>query len=264
MVDKSLIKVGYLISYDYDLLKYSLPTIYKYSDEIYLAIDKDRKTWMGNSYNLPDNFFDWIQDVDYDNKIFIYEDSFYISSFTPMMLETRSRNLLARCMGDGGWHIQIDVDEYFLNFDKFVHFLRSLNSDSQINIYAKWITIFKQDNSGVYYIDNNEEFPIATNAPNYVRARFTNKNGLNIISKLKVLHQSWGRSKTDLKLKLDNWGHANDLDRSAYLAFWNSIDKDNYTEVIDFHPFNPSLWHELKYIDVESIFSLIKKMGGLT
>ena len=51
-----MIKVGYLISYDYELLFSSLPTVYDESDEIFLAIDKDRRTWAGNNFSLPSTF----------------------------------------------------------------------------------------------------------------------------------------------------------------------------------------------------------------
>lgn len=115
MNNKQNIKVGYLVSYDYQLMEYSLPTVYQCSDQIYLAIDKNRKTWRGNTYELPNTFFEWIKGVDKENKIHIYEDSFYFSNISPMELETRERNLLANFMGSGGWHIQIDVDEYFLD-----------------------------------------------------------------------------------------------------------------------------------------------------
>ena len=36
--------VGFLLSYDYELLKYSLPPVYQFADRIYLAKDKNNKT----------------------------------------------------------------------------------------------------------------------------------------------------------------------------------------------------------------------------
>ena len=58
------IKVGIPVSYDYRLLEYSLPRVYPYTDAICLAIDKERKTWKGNSYQLPDTFFTWLRTFD--------------------------------------------------------------------------------------------------------------------------------------------------------------------------------------------------------
>lgn len=260
MNNKQNIKVGYLVSYDYQLMEYSLPTVYQCSDQIYLAIDKNRKTWRGNTYELPNTFFEWIKGVDKENKIHIYEDSFYFSNISPMELETRERNLLANFMGSGGWHIQIDVDEYFLDFKGFVNSLNLLDNSSPATIYAKWITIFKQDITGFYYIEADEEFPIATNSPFYTQARHTDQNVKKLIFDFDVLHQSWGRSKEDLVFKLENWGHSNNIDWKAYLDFWQLINKDNYGDVKNIHPLFPPLWPNLKYINVDNISLLIERM----
>ena len=72
------IQVGFLISYDYILLKNALPQVYDYSDSIFLAIDKNRKTWNGANFTIDNSFFDWIKEIDVANKIEIYEDQFYI------------------------------------------------------------------------------------------------------------------------------------------------------------------------------------------
>ncbi len=60
--NKPLIKVGMLISYDYMYIKDSLPRIYPYVDYIAFAIDKDRKTWGGENFDIPDAFFEWVKD----------------------------------------------------------------------------------------------------------------------------------------------------------------------------------------------------------
>ena len=54
------IHVGFLLSYDYELLKYSLPPVYQFADRIYLAKDKNNKTWSGNSYHIDPLFFIWL------------------------------------------------------------------------------------------------------------------------------------------------------------------------------------------------------------
>ena len=43
------IHVGFLLSYDYEKLKLSLPPVYKYSDAIFIAMDINNKTWSGNT-----------------------------------------------------------------------------------------------------------------------------------------------------------------------------------------------------------------------
>ena len=62
-----MIKVGYLVSYDYELIFNSLPTIYNDADSIYLAIDENRSTWSGNNFTIKilTLFKYWL----YDSKI---------------------------------------------------------------------------------------------------------------------------------------------------------------------------------------------------
>ena len=72
------VKVGFLVSYDYELIKNSLLPVYEYADRIVPAVDKDSRTWSGNSFQVDDSFWQWISDFDTRQKIEIYRDSFYV------------------------------------------------------------------------------------------------------------------------------------------------------------------------------------------
>ena len=48
-----MIKLGYCVAYDWDLLRYSIPKIYEHTDVICLSIDKNRQSWTGE-------FFSWV------------------------------------------------------------------------------------------------------------------------------------------------------------------------------------------------------------
>ncbi len=63
------IQVGFLLSYDYELLKNAIPPIYNNTDSIFLAVDKDRLTWNGNLFHIDDSFFLWLKEFDTENKI---------------------------------------------------------------------------------------------------------------------------------------------------------------------------------------------------
>ncbi|WP_165023362.1 hypothetical protein [Dysgonomonas sp. ZJ279] len=254
------IKVGYLISYDYQYLEISLPTIYKNADYIALAIDKDRKTWSGTSFNIPDSFFNWIKEIDIDKKIHIYEDSFYDPTLSTIECDTRERNMLARFMGDDGWHIQIDTDEYFLDFSKFIQYIKSLDINISTIVYAEWITMFKQSGNDTLLIDSCEIFPLATNRPVYKKARFTDKLKKNIYTKFKVIHQSWARSEDELAFKLKNWSHAQDFNVDAYFNLWKVLDRYTYKYLANFHPMNPPLWKSLECVEADNITILIEKV----
>src|SRR5690349_10266607 len=111
-----MIKVGFCVSYDWVLLKRSLPRVYGQADKICLSIDKNRRSWTGTPYVFDEDAFrSWISSVDVQNKIDVYEDDFALSNLSAMENDTRQRNLMAKRLGKGGWHIQVDSDEYFLD-----------------------------------------------------------------------------------------------------------------------------------------------------
>ena len=259
MKNNEKIKIGCLVSYDYKYFEYSLPVFYKHADIIVLAIDKDRLTWSGQLFEIPVSFFDWIKSLDIDNKIEIYEDSFYNSELTTMECDTRERNMLANRLGIGGWHIQIDSDEYFLDFGGFVHYLKTLDSNKSHSIFAEWITIFKQKESEIFLIDSKERVPIATNRPIYSNARFLKKDKdvKEIYSSFKILHHSWGRSVEELEQKLANWSHNKDFDVTSYFNLWKVIDRYNYKFLHNFHPLDGVSWKALECIEASTIPELI-------
>lgn len=254
------IKVGLLVSYDYIYIKDSLPRIYPYADTISLAIDKDRKTWSGESFEIEDSFFDWIKEFDKDNKIRIYEDSFYVPTLSTIECDTRERNMLAQFMGEGGWHLQIDSDEYFLNFEKFVDYLRTLDISKETQVFARWITMYKKIGNDYFFINTNEVFPVASNKPSYICARMS-KSDNNIYTDFKALHQSWARSDEEIKLKIRNWGHNTDFDVEAYYLFWKAINRQTYKYARSFHPLDSWLWPSLEYFEVQSIEELVGKVN---
>lgn len=256
------IKVGFLISYDWELLRYSLPLIYQWSDKIFLAIDVNRRTWKGNHFSIPDSFFVWLRGFDKSNKISIYEDDFFVPNLTPMECETRERNMLAAFMGEEGWHVQLDTDEYFLNFDVFTENLKSWVGKDKVQINCIWINLYKKVVGGFLVISpvdkGYERFPCATNNPKYVVARNTKSeivpmNGI-------VLHQSWAREEQEILAKLKNWGHADDFDSASYFALWQALDDKNYKYLKNLHPIWPELWPELTYQEGGDVSELIENM----
>ena len=262
MDDKS-IKVGFCVAYDWYLLKHSLPIIYPYADVICLSIDKDRISWAGNKYPINDKeFYAFVNDIDTQHKIVIYEDDFYQENLTSMQNEVRQRNKMAQYLGidQKSWYIQLDADEYFLNFEAFCNELQQLRPTRPINVCCPFVILFKKTDKGYLFIknegyDQQELIPIATNVPAY---QFGRRNGyFNYHTRHIVLHQSWARSAEEIQQKLQNWGHNNDFDTNAYLEKWRSLSVDNYKKYIDFHPFNPESWQGLDYVKADSISELI-------
>lgn len=261
-----MIKVVFLLAYDYEYVKFSLPCVYEYADQILFSIDKNRISWSGNTFKFDESIIDWIKTYDVNNKIRFYEDDFYVSSNTPMQNDTRQRLLSANFLGKGGWTLMIDVDEYFLNFQAFVTLLNKYNNylidpkKTPICIAANWINVFKQDESGFYFIsESNFPVKIATNNPEYTMAR--DLNHFTYYSDFVIVHQSWARPKEEMKFKLENWSHKNDvINASNYYEFWLGVNENNYKKVKDFCNAHPaSAWKRLDFIKAKDPIELIKE-----
>lgn len=257
------IKVGYMIAYDYEYLKQSLPTVYPHADKITVALDKKRKTYAGEDFTIDPAFFTWLKDFDRQGKINLYEDDFYVPGMATRDAEVRERNMLAKKMGEGGWHIQIDTDEYFVDFEELVKELKEAElkyKDRKVSFRLYWHTIFKIIPEGYFLIDDSyEAFALATNHPVYEQGRY-NHSIENVVLKHVVLHQSWGRGEDELAKKLRNWSHSDDFDTQGYFEFWKSVNVANYKYICNFHPLYPDYWRKLKFVEAKSIADVIDQI----
>ncbi|MBT3588957.1 MAG: hypothetical protein HN507_09935 [Flavobacteriaceae bacterium] len=254
------INVGFLVAYDYDLLKISIPLIYENATKIVLALDKNYQTWSGNYFKVGDSFFEWIEQIDINKKIIIYKDVFYLPENTAIQNDTRERNLLAKEMGEG-FCIQLDADEFVLDFKEMVTFLnkheKKLSGTKKYQVCAYLNDVYKETENGFLFVKEVSPFYMGTNQPNFVRAR-KNKNQQKWYIPFAVIHLTWGRSAEELKFKLENWGHNIDFDTKKYFDFWNSINEINYKDHKCFHPFNSKSWKELHFIEGKNIIDIIK------
>lgn len=250
------IHVGFLLSYDYELLKLSLPPVYKAADRIFLAHDKDFRTWNGKNFKVDPNFFNWLKEFDVDHKIEIYTDDFYLPELSTIENDTRERTMLSEKMGIGNWLIQVDSDEYFIDFEKFVNDLRKFDhyldnpEKNKIQIAAFWLIIYKYTNEGILYVDKPLKAVFATNYPNYKYARRTNERV--IYTNNLILHESVSRSESDLRFKLENWGHNKDVNKD-FLNKWIAVDETNYMNYENFYYIEPERWKKLEYFPTKNI-----------
>lgn len=262
-----IVKAGYLISYDYEYLKYSLPLIYDNEkiQEIILIIDKDRLTWSGNKFEISDDFFKWIKVFDKHHKIKIIEESFCNTALSPMINETVERNYLYSKMGKCDWYIQLDCDEYFINFDSFIKELEAIYLDKNktlnpISVTARFANLFKQTEKGFLVISPiKENCWVATSNPvcHYGRV---NEENQKIESDAIIVHQSWARKQEEICQKITNWGHKNDFNSDSYFKLWQCLDEHNYKYVQNFHPLknNEGIWNHLKLLNIENIDKLLQ------
>lgn len=260
---KEKINVGFCISYDWELLQYAIPLIYDEADQICLSVDKDRISWNHLPFEFNESEFNqFVRSIDKDHKIRLFEADFHQENLIPKENEVRQRTLMADFMGQEGWHIQLDCDEYFLNFKGFVDFLRRrpVNQD-RVNICCALLIIFKKVDEGFLVIAPEtfaeiEFCPIATRFPNYEYGR---KNGyFNILTDFAILHQSWARDPAEIRQKLSNWGHVGDYNPEEFFALWENLSGENYTQLRNFHPIQAEVWSKLELIQSEGVDELIK------
>ncbi len=262
-----MIKVGYLVSYDYSMFLTSVKQLYNHVNKIYVAIDIDRKTWSGNIFEIPDSFFNEVKQFDTKNKIEFYFDNFFVAELLPMQCETRERNLLLKKMGKG-WLMQLDVDEYIYDFKSISQYLKNhwyLTVSPKLTpilFRGKLVTLFRKLPSGYLYIENNERFSFITNQSNYTLTRNNNKVR-NHYTNINVIHQSWARSEDEIQMKIKNWGHRDDFDTQKFFEFWKSLNNINYKKYKNFHPLSPNIWNELKFLPSSSIEEFIQEYSAV-
>ena len=158
-MNKPKIKVGFCVAYDWELLKNSIPRVYNAADTICLSIDKNRTSWSGKKYDFDESAFQgFIAQIDTQHKIKIYEDNFSLPDLSSIENDNRQRNMMADFLGKGGWHIQVDSDEYFLDFEGFVNYLTNHFPDPDtikpINVCCNWVSLIKRTENGFLYVNH--------------------------------------------------------------------------------------------------------------
>jgi hypothetical protein len=265
MKERLPIKLGFCVAYDWQLLEHALPLVYNHADLICLSLDKDRTSWAGQPFSFDESGFKrLVEQIDKDKKIKVYQDDFHLQHLQPMENEVRQRNLMAEFMGEGGWHLQLDADEYFLDFKGFTDYLQKFNHDTRrINVCCPWITMYKKSGNNFLLIHpqkfgQHEFIQIATRWPHYEYGR---RNGyFNILTDFFLLHQSWARTETEVWEKLNNWGHKNDIDVAKYFEQWKNCDDRSFMNYKNFHHLKPNAWPSLINVEAGSIHELSKKI----
>jgi len=260
------IHVGFLFSYDYEKLKISIPLVYNDADAIFLAVDEKFRTWSGEIFEVDDQFFEWIKTFDTQNKITIYRDNFYVPELSAIENDNRERQMLSLKMGIGNWLIQVDSDEYFLDFKKFVKDLRKYDSfldnpeKNRIQIAAFLINMFKYTDDGLLYVDKVTRGLMATNYPDYKVARNTRQR---IIYTPNVLwHETLSRTSEEIEYKFKNWGHNDEVNVDAFMQKWKLVNKSNYKEMRGFFYIEPEKWNRLEFVSGNTINEIIKNFNG--
>jgi hypothetical protein len=260
----NMVKVGFCIAYDWNFLRYALPLVYDAADSICISIDGDRRTWANKPFQFDDRrFCELIRATDVSNKIDVYEDDFHVAALTSAQNEVRQRRLMAERMGEGGWHVQLDCDEYFLDFTGFVEYLKAFpRRQYPFNVCCQLVTLFKKVDEGFLYVyptlsKHFEFLQVASRMPLYDDGR---RNGsFNVHAPFLIIHQSWARNGAAIVQKMSNWGHKDDFDSEEYFKFWQRVDKNNFKNIRSLHPIQPDAWPGLAFIQGADVDELIAR-----
>lgn len=252
------IKIGICVAYDWYYLERALPYIYDSADKIVLSLDKDHISWSLNPFEFDDvAFSQLVSRLDLNKKITIVRDDYHLATLSPMENEVRQRNEMAKHLGAGGWHLQLDCDEYFLEFPAFATWLKNWMPANPVNVCCSFLTLFKQLDSGYLVINpestkNLEFIQIATNKPEYKTGR--RNDWFNVYTNFILVHQSWARNESEVVTKITNWGHRNDFDSRKFVTFWKELSEVNYQQCHNLHPIIPQVWPSLKLVRTEELY----------
>lgn len=260
------IHVGFLLSYDYENLKKAIPPVYEAADAIFIAEDIEYRTWSGERFEVSPSFYEWLREFDTQKKIQIYNDHFYLPELSAIENDTRERTLLSEKMGLGNWLVQVDADEYFIDFQAFVKSLRKYDrflekpEKTPIQIAGFLINMYKYTEEGLLYVDQPTKVLLATNYPKYTFAR-QNRKRIVYVDHL-LMHECISRNEMDLMTKLTNWGHSKDFDIEKYVEKWRSVNKENYKEMQDFFYLQPEGWKTLDYIGTKNMEEIKSQLNA--
>lgn len=259
------IHVGFLMSYDYEKLKLSLPPVYKDADAIFIAIDEKNRTWSGEFFTVNPDFYLWLKTFDVDHKITLYKDNFCVPNLSAIQNDTRERYMLSKKMGIGNWLVQVDSDEIFVDFKKFIQTLRKHDSfletpeKNPIQISGFLINIYKYLDDGVLYVNEPTKVFLATNYPNYKVARKTKER--IIYTDNVLLHECLSRSEDELRFKFKNWGH-NDEINNEFFDKWLKANKSNYHTIKNVFYLEPHKWKALGFFKSKRIEDIKQIIDG--
>lgn len=252
------IAVGFLVAYDFEYLKISLPLIYEEATFIVLGLDKNRLSFSGHPFLIDPAIFEWVEAMDHQKKVIWQQAAFYKEGFTPMQVETTTRNKLFEVLPQlMDWYLQLDSDEYLLDFKGLKAWLDTAPVAACNAVRLYWKTLFKQHRHGYFVVGSaTETFPALSRLPYYEVARIP-KGADTLTGPFFVLHQSWARNKKEIEQKIKNWGHKDDLNWQGFLDKWDKCNTLNFRYYRYFHPMHAPLWPYLEFIPLPTVEKLI-------
>lgn len=236
------------VAYDWQYAPQAVAAIRDHVDEIILGVDSARMTWAGNSFSI--DVPELLARCESD-KVHVIEGDFHDSP-SPSENELRERNYL-RARAKHPWIMQVDADEYL----EFRSDLRALvgamaGRAEPIQGFGTWVTVMKTFGDWALVVHPpSEAFPLISQRVVPLHAGRHAGSKAAVMTDIRALHWSWGRTRDEVRQKLENWGHARDFDTSRFLEWWDGLSLENYQEQRDFHPLSGPTWKSLRKVRVQ-------------
>lgn len=261
-----------LISYDADYLLKSIPSYYKYVDEIVLGLDEDRISWSKNNFSFDeDTIWSELQKIDIKDKIKVVEHNFHRSS-VPIENDTHERNFLKeQCAND--WVFSFDADEILINAKHFFEdYFPIVESYNNIELMFTWFLVYKEFDDGYLVIaDENRNnifkkdvqgFSARKNLHTYTYCRWTNAEK-KVLTPLAILHYSFCRPQKDLRTKINNFGHSIESKKNPFYEIQKQVNLTNYKNLINFKTSNMGpQWPTLKFVPKDEFTEYLNEQAS--
>lgn len=238
-----------LACYDWRLLPTSIAAYYEHAEEILVGLDLDRITWGGKPFELDRaELVAALAAIDPARKIRILEGVFH-SPARGQVNGTAERERLAR-HAHGEWIVEVDADELIRDVPALLAAMEEAPPGWQV--CGTWRNVFKViGNTALVVDDDNSVCALATRLRTRERAKLTGEWPL-VVPGLTVEHLITARADAELALKLQSWGHMDDVS-PGWIDRWRSVTLENYAEVRDLHYFEPRWWPSLKAVPVANL-----------
>ena len=239
------------VAYDWRYALDSLSHCYAIADEIVLGLDAQRVSWSGKRYPFNERAFRaGLKRLDPQAKIRVVEANFH-AQVSPGDNDTFERNALSRLCRAGNWVLQIDSDEWMRNPAEFAGWLSRRRLARPV--CARWLNVYKVLGGTALVVDGAAEWvQVGSARPDrYIHMRDT--GGWPQRSPLELLHFGWGRSRAELKRKLENWSHSRDFEPAQALRRWDSVTLANHRGQRDLHPIHPPTWPRLRAVPLAGL-----------
>jgi hypothetical protein len=275
---------AYVLAADPCWLEASILSYYDVVQKIVISYDQEHKGFSGNRKLPVEACLRRLRAVDHDNKMVFSPGVYARSGHTAMENETHQRECAVREAGENAdWVLQLDNDEVLPRFDALAevleyaaamdipavewpmrvlfrtttdgHFLEVCNRDGSerfeypgaICVRPNTLLAYGRAVSGSFVrpvvVGDWQSLQVTRpSVPNEYRIALENPDDA-------ILHNSWARSPSNIRLKLASWGHNEGWKTWMFYYLRWLPSKYLWKWTRNFHPFSRGLWPALKMLD---------------